>query len=143
MLNNKSPTETTTFRHPPYTYLHLSLFTIPSSNHATRAGPTKPPELDAVTALQHLTSALQQSLGLVGTAIPIDILKIQDQDIWIRVPYEDGSAVVTAVSQWSSSANRVALRLRGRSAWLGGLVGRGNESELWTLETQRPQDYEV
>ena len=134
MPNSKPAIETTTtFRHPPYTYIHLSFTIVSTTNTSTRAQSTKPAEVDAITALQYLTAALQQSLGLTGTAIPVDILKIEDQDIWVRVPYEDGSAVMAAVSQWSSPARGVALRVKGRSAWLGGLVGRGDESKLWSL----------
>ena len=135
MPATKPNTETTTtFRHPPYTYLHLSLTTVLTSNSVTRAQLAKAAELDAITALQYLTSALQQSLGLTGTAIPVDILRIENQDMWIRVPYDDGSAVMAAVSQWSSAAKGVALRVRGRGAWLGGLVGKSDEGKLWSLE---------
>lgn len=133
MTSNHQATETTTsFRHPPYTYLHLSLVTLPSASplHHQLSRPTP---LDAITALSYLTSALQQALGLTGTAITIDILKVEDLDVWIRVPYEDGSAVMAAISQWSSPTKGAALRVRGRGAWLGGLVGKGIGSKLWSL----------
>ena len=116
---------TTTLRNPPYTYLHLSLITTTTS----------PPPLDTVTVLSYLQSALTQYLGLHGAAIPIDVLQVDDQDAYIRMPYEDGSAVVAAVSQWQSRDGKVGLRVKGRSAWLGGLLGREANAKLWTLET--------
>ena len=136
MPSGKPSTESTaTFRHSPYTYLHLSLLILPNTNplsHQSTQSSSNTP-LDDITALSHLTAALQQSLGLTGTAIPIDILKIENQDVWIRVPYDDGSAVMAAVSQWSSPAKGVGWRVRGRSVWLGGLVGR-EDGRLWSLE---------
>ena len=116
---------TITLRKPPYTYLHISLI---SSN-------TSPPLLDTVTVLSYLQSALTQYLGLHGAAIPIDVLKVDDQDAYIRMPYDDGSAVVAAASQWQSRDGKVGLRVKGRSAWLGGLLGREADAKLWTLET--------
>src|SRR5271163_4408291 len=85
---------TYTLRGSPYTYLHLSLTNITKS--------TDRAALDDITARTYLTSALSQYLGLTGSAIPIDILKVADQDLWIRVPEQDASAVVAAVGQWAN-----------------------------------------
>ncbi|KAI4177843.1 MAG: hypothetical protein LQ343_000307 [Gyalolechia ehrenbergii] len=85
------------------------------------------PAIDILTARTYLTSALQQYLGLAGTAISIDFLKVQGRDIWVRVPREDGAAFVGAVSGWVGSGG-VAWRIRGKSEWLGSLVaGDGRE----------------
>ncbi|MCJ1439479.1 hypothetical protein MMC27_008873 [Xylographa pallens] len=111
-----SPTSSTTLP-LPYTYLHLSLLT-PSSLSQKPA-----PPIDAITARTYLTSALNQFLGLTGTAIAIDILKIEGRDCWIRVAREDGAAVEQAVVAWAGEG--VAWRIRGVGGWLGGLVGRG------------------
>lgn len=78
---------------------------------------------------------MTQYLGLHGAAIPIDVLKVDDQNAYIRMSYDDGSAVVAAVSQWQSRDGKVGLRVKGRSAWLGGLLGREANARLWTLET--------
>lgn len=45
--------------------------------------------------------------------------------MWIRVPREDGSAVVAAVSGWVGGSGResVGWRVRGKGEWLERLVG--------------------
>ena len=115
---------TTTIRSLPFTYLHLSLI--------TPATLTKPiarlPEVDILTVRTHLTSALSQFLGITGTAIPIDILKVESRDCWIRVPREDGQAVLQAVTAWTGDG--VAWRIMGSGGWLGAVVG-GNGRELF------------
>lgn len=79
------------------------------------------PTVDVLTARTYLTSALQQFLGMTGTAIPIDFLKVEGMDVWIRVPREDGAIVVSAVTGWIGSEG-TAWRIRGKGEWLGGLV---------------------
>lgn len=112
-----SQTRTLTIRHPPHTYLHLTLF--PSSSSHPNTTDTTP---DILTLRTHLTTALQQFLGLSGTAIPIDILKIEGSECWIRVPREDAGMVVGAlgggVGGW---------RVVGRGEWLGVVAGGGGE----------------
>ncbi|RMZ78645.1 hypothetical protein DV738_g3712, partial [Chaetothyriales sp. CBS 135597] len=91
--------------------------------------------LDPVTVLSYLNSALQSYLGLSGTAIPVDVLKTQNEDAWIRIPFEDASAVIASLSQWSgrSGAGGVQLRVKGSGTWLGGLVAASEDEELlWT-----------
>ena len=118
-----------TLRGAPYTYLHLSITKI--------AEPTPRVPLDAITARTYLTSALAQYLGLTGTAIPIDILKVTGQHFWIRVPREDASAVVVAVGQWANSLVGVSLKVEARGEWLGGVVAGGEmeRNKLFSLET--------
>lgn len=108
--------QTVTIRNLPWTYLHLTLI---SSSDIMSASTT--PATDILTARAHLTSALQQFLGLAGTAISIDFLKVQDRDVWVRVPREDSTAFVGALSGWIGS-DGVAWRIRGKSEWLGSLV---------------------
>ncbi len=115
-----------TLRSPPWTYLHLSVQTTPSKP----INPSSPAALDAITARTFLTAALQQFLGLTGTAIPIDLLKIEGHDVWIRVPREDGSAVVAALGGWTGrgeSGANVGWRVRGWDDWLFKLVGGTGE----------------
>ncbi|KAB8300233.1 hypothetical protein EYC80_000446 [Monilinia laxa] len=79
-----------TIRAPPFSYIHLELQT----------SPLKKQQLDDITAKSYLTSALTQFLGLHGAAIPIDILKTEGKDVWIRVMREDTSAAVAALGGW-------------------------------------------
>jgi len=126
-------TETTfVLRNPPYSYLHLCI-----SNQAATSGSHKQKEhleLDEVTVVSHMTSALNQYLGLTGTAIPIDILKVQASEAWVRLPHEDESAVVAALTQWVGKGG-ASMRILGRGTWLGALSSGTDDTELWSLET--------
>ncbi|KAI4723881.1 hypothetical protein E4T49_08390 [Aureobasidium sp. EXF-10728] len=77
-------------------------------------------QLDALTAHLHLRAALSQFLGLHGTAIPVDILKLHDNDVHIRVPNEDASAVVVAVGGWVGKAGE-GWRVKSSTSWGLGL----------------------
>ncbi|KAJ5586353.1 hypothetical protein N7450_006140 [Penicillium hetheringtonii] len=118
-----------TSRNPPWTYLKLQL--------------SSPQPLDALSARTYLSSALSQLLGLAGTAIPIDILKIENKDTanaeqnqsysnisnnydcaWVRVPREDSAAVVAALSSWiggsgTGSGSSVAWRVCAKGEFPG------------------------
>ncbi|KAJ5099799.1 hypothetical protein N7532_006800 [Penicillium argentinense] len=134
-----------TSRNPPWTYLKLQLIPQPDASSLQ--------PLDALSARTYLSSALSQFLGLTGTAIPIDILKIgndatpksaEKQSLppsmtkkydcaWIRVPREDSAAVVAALSSWiggssSGSGANVAWRVCAKGNYLGALVaGSGKD----------------
>lgn len=112
-----------TIRNPPYTYLHLSLLasTLPFQS---------PADVDILTARAYLTSALSQFLGLTGTAVPIDFLKIEGRDTWIRVPREDSAAVVGALSHWVGKDVAVSWRVKAKGEWLGAVVS-GDGSHLF------------
>ncbi|KAJ5165347.1 uncharacterized protein N7500_007177 [Penicillium coprophilum] len=123
-----------TSRNPPWTYLKLKLIPQPGS---------APQPLDPLSARTYLSSALSQFLGLTGTAIPIDILKIENASpsitkydiVWIRVPREDVSAVVSAVSSWiggnnSAGSADVAWRVCAKGNFLGALVA-GSGADLF------------
>lgn len=88
---------------------------IPHSHHAIKNF-----TVDALTARSYLISALSQFLGLMGTSIGVDILKIENPssplpeqkererrgdvpNVWIRVPRDDGAAVLAALSSWVGS----------------------------------------
>ncbi len=131
----ESPAETfDTLRHPPYTYIHLSLVKLPSPDNPRQSANVA--TLDSITALTYLNSALQAYLGLTGTAIPIDILKIEGMNVWIRVPFEDASAVIASASHWSGMRDGMGLQLRVKASgtWLGGLVANTSDAKLWALE---------
>lgn len=115
-----------TIRAPPFTYLHLTLLVSSSST----AGPVP---LDLLTVRTYITAALQQFLGLTGTAIPVDFLKIEGRDVWVRVPREDGAAVASAVGGWVGGGRGgedgvVGWRVLRWGDWLGAVVaGDGRE----------------
>ncbi|WEW56610.1 ribonuclease P [Emydomyces testavorans] len=131
-------TITFTSHRPEWAYIHLELVTQPSEPSTEF--------LDLLTARTYLTSALSQFLGLSGTAIPIDILKLQTEELptvtasakrkirnmlWIRVPHDDAAAVIAAVSSWVGGGGvAVAWKIRGKGSWLGALVG-GTGRELF------------
>lgn len=110
-----------TIRDPPWAYVHLERLSF--------AG--KSPPLDAVTAQLYLTAALSQFLGLHGAAIPFDILKIEEQDLWIRLPAEDRSALIAAVGGWVSS-NGEGWRVKGWSSWDANATNREHGQDLFT-----------
>ncbi|KAJ5752044.1 hypothetical protein N7520_008961 [Penicillium odoratum] len=122
-------TITFTSRNPPWTYLKLQLIPQPGSSSLQ--------PLDDLSARTYLSAALSQFLGLTGTAIPIDILKIelasstaQKYDTaWIRVPRDDGAPVVGALSSWVGSGSvNVAWRVCAKGNYLGALVaGSGRD----------------
>ena len=118
-------TATITLRNPPYSYFHLRLQALENQNQQA---------FDELTLRSYLTTALQQYLGVTGTAIPIDILKLEDLNAWIRVPRDDEVAVTAAVSQWVGTKG-VSLKIEARGTWLGGIVARGRRNRnLWTLQ---------
>ncbi|RJE20017.1 hypothetical protein PHISCL_07646 [Aspergillus sclerotialis] len=115
--------------------------TITNPSHSRINQPNTTTALDDLTARTFLTSALSQFLGLTGTAIPIDILKIsegqpQNQNtVWIRVPREDASAVVAALSSWvggskASGGGNAAWRICAKGNFLGALVA-GSGADLF------------
>ncbi|KAF2840370.1 hypothetical protein M501DRAFT_991378 [Patellaria atrata CBS 101060] len=123
-------TRTTRTLLPTYTYLHLTFLSSRQPNSSNIQSVSLPP-LDAITAITHLTSALRAYLGLHGTAIPIDILKIENRDAWVRCPASDGAGVVAALASWvgrgSGEEGDVSWRVRGRSGWIGKLLDGGSD----------------
>ena len=121
---NDSPTQRLiTLKDLPSTYFHLSL--IRSGSQWEDA-----PPLDLVTVRAYLTAALQQFLGLTGAAIPIDILKVENNDTWIRAPGEDGRAIQGALSQWVGKEGSVSWRIHSSGAFIGS-VSAGDGSDLF------------
>ena len=95
---------------------------------ASICSPTTLEAIDTITARLHLMAALEQFLGVTGTAIPTDILKVDGREVLIRVPREDASFVIGALSGWTG--NGVAWRVRRSGIWLQGVV-RGNGQDLF------------
>jgi ribonuclease P/MRP protein subunit POP8 len=119
-----------TLRDPPYAYFRLSL---------QSGQPRQVAAVDDITLRSYLTAALQQYLGLTGTAISVDILQTEGSSAVIRVPSDDETAVAAAVSQWTTAkgGGALSLRIEARGAWLGGVVGRTSpdNGKLWTPES--------
>lgn len=93
------------------------------------------PDLDILTVRSHLTSGLNQFLGLTGAAISVDILKVDQNVCWIRVPREDLRAVIAAMGQWigtGESNSKVAWKLKASGNWLGSLVASQGIQDTWT-----------
>lgn len=102
-----------TLQQPPWSYIRLQ--------HLTSS--TNPGDLDAVTAHLHLTAALTQFLGLHGAAIPFDILKLEGQDVWIRLQHEDSSSLIAAAGGWVSTKGE-GWRVKGSRSWDANALGK-------------------
>jgi ribonuclease P/MRP protein subunit POP8 len=125
-VRDKYSETTFTLRRPPYTYLHLTCKQL-STNSTS--------QLDNVMARSYIHAALSQFLGLTGTAIETNPLKVEGKEIWLRVPTEASSAVVAAVSQWTSLTQGLSLQVKSKGTWLAAVVARGTtDDELWTME---------
>jgi ribonuclease P/MRP protein subunit POP8 len=105
--NASTTLHTNTLRQPPWTYFHLSLFT-------TAPGQ---PSLDAISARQNLNSAMTRFLGLTGSSIPLDILQLEGQELWVRVPRDNSRAFHEAVSAWIGGG-QARFVVKGRDDWL-------------------------
>jgi ribonuclease P/MRP protein subunit POP8 len=112
-----------TIQTQPFSYLHLTLIADPSPK-----GP-----IDIITFRTHLTSALTQFLGLTGSAIPIDILKVDGRDIWIRMAKDDLNALISAVGGWVGGGDEfgVGWRVKGSGNWLGAISHEQEVSKMW------------
>lgn len=113
---------TFSIRSPTWSYIRLQHL------HSTSVKPAE--ALDGVTAHLHLTAALSTFLGLHGSAIPIDILKIEDQDLWIRVPSEDRAALIAAVGGWIGGSGS-GWRVKGWSCWDVNAFGKDGGQDLF------------
>lgn len=109
-------------RKPDWSYIHLQ--------HLSSSNASSTQALDGVTAQLHLNAALSTFLGLHGSAIPIDLLQLKEQDVWIRVPAEDRAAVIAAAGGWTSK-NGEGWRVKGWSHWNASALGRDAGQDLF------------
>lgn len=80
-----------------------------------------------------------QFLGLTGSAISIDILKVEGRECWVRVPREGLSPLIAAVGGWVGGSGagaggmeeRVGWRVRGSGNWLSALLAQQDEARIW------------
>ncbi|KAG6353904.1 hypothetical protein INS49_005161 [Diaporthe citri] len=109
----------TTIKNSAYAYAHLELIT---TNNIL---------LDELQIRSYLTSALKQFLGATGSGMPIDILKVQGKESWVRVPRQDLGAFAAALTAWSGSGASTGFVIRAAGDWLGALMGRHDQRRLW------------
>ncbi|KFY33530.1 hypothetical protein V494_07543 [Pseudogymnoascus sp. VKM F-4513 (FW-928)] len=115
---------TKTIKNPSFSYAFLE--------YISDGQPTS--DLDILTVRSHLTSGLNQFLGITGAAISVDILKVDKNGCWIRVPREDLRAVIAAMGQWIGTGegnSKVAWKLKASGNWLGSLVASQGVQETW------------
>jgi ribonuclease P/MRP protein subunit POP8 len=115
---------TKTIKNPSFSYAYLE--------YISDGQPTS--DLDILTVRSHLTSGLNQFLGLTGSAISVDILKVDQKGCWIRVPREDLRAVIAAMGQWVGAGEgnaKVAWKLKASGNWLGSLVASQGIQDTW------------
>ena len=111
---------------PPFSFVCLELV----SDAAART------RLDEITVRTYITSALTQFLGLTGSAISVDIVKVRKRECWIRVPREDLSPVVAAVGGWmggNDAEGRVGWKVKASGNWLSALVADRESENLWEI----------
>lgn len=115
---------TCTIRAPAFSYAHLEMI----------GNSTDVVELDAIQVRTYCTTALTQFLGVSGQAISVDILKVDGAGCWLRIPRDDLGAFAAAITAWQGSregGTHLTFCIKGCSDWLGTLVGRNGEDQLW------------
>lgn len=117
---------TKTIKTPQFSYACLQLISETTASIDT--------SLDAVTVRSYLGSALTQFLGITGSAISIDILKVEGDECWVRVLREDLSPLLAAVGGWvggPKGEGKIGWRVKGSENWLSVLIAQGEESHVW------------
>ncbi|KAH7266773.1 uncharacterized protein BKA55DRAFT_533577 [Fusarium redolens] len=118
---------TCTIKEPPFSYAHLQLITdAPSSSSSVT--------FDNLSLKSYCTAALRQFLGITGTAISIDILKVENSHAWVRLPRPDLGSFAAAITAWkgtNDNGEQVSLQLRQCSEWLGAMAGADGQDRLW------------
>jgi ribonuclease P/MRP protein subunit POP8 len=115
---------TRTIKTPQFSYIWLEL----------RSDPPNKVELDVLTVRSQLTAAFTQLFGLTGSAILVDILKVESSECWIRLPREDLSPAVAALGGWMGRVDgttEVSWKVKGSGNFLSSLVGRRDAANLW------------
>ncbi|KAM5342672.1 hypothetical protein ACJ41O_013638 [Fusarium nematophilum] len=118
---------TCTVKEPPFSYAHLELVTDDLANNTSIA-------LDNLLVKSYCTAALRQFLGITGVAIPLDILKVEGNHAWVRVPRPDLGSFSAAITAWPGTKDngvQVGLRIRQCADWLGAMVGTEGQDRLW------------
>ncbi|OHE93178.1 hypothetical protein CORC01_11495 [Colletotrichum orchidophilum] len=119
---------TCTIKTPAFSYAHLELISDSPRSQETL-------ELDNLQVRSYCSAALSQFLGATGSAIPIDILKVEAAQCWLRVPRQDLSPFAAAITAWagvSDQGKRQVLRVKQCSDYLGAIVGTDGQENLWS-----------
>jgi ribonuclease P/MRP protein subunit POP8 len=117
---------TRTIKAPYFSYICLELVS------DTGAGIN----LDEITVRSYITAALTQFLGLTGSSISVDIMKVQGKECWIRVPREDLSPVIAAVGGWvggNEADGSAGWKVNASGNWLSALVAERGVERLWDI----------
>lgn len=137
---------TKTIKTPSFSYAHLQVifstnippltFNPPSALKSITPAPevSSKNSLDMLTFRSHVTAALTLFLGLTGSAIDVDVLKIEGNECWVRVPREDLSAVLAALGGWTGKISldgKVGFNVKASGNWLGSIVSHREASEIW------------
>lgn len=110
--------------HAPFSYISLQIMSDPKDLF----------DPDVLTLRSHLRAAMIQFLGVTGSAISLDILKVYQRQCWIRVPREDLSSVVAALGGWAGDTEhegRVGWHVKSIGSWLSVLSARASSDDLW------------
>ena len=86
--------------------------------------------MDAISARQNLNNALTRFLGLTGSSIPLDIMKLEGPELWVRVPRDSSRAFHEAISAWvgGGQGGQARFVVKGKDDWLMKLVaGSGQQ----------------
>ncbi|CAK7264064.1 hypothetical protein SEPCBS57363_000881 [Sporothrix epigloea] len=121
-----------TISQPPFAYAQIEVIRI-SVLLGAGAG-TDQEGLDALQARSYCDAALKQFLGATGAAMPLDLLRLDGSQFWVRLPREDLSLFAAALASWntvSRNGTAMALRLKASGNWLGSLIGQTEQSSLW------------
>jgi hypothetical protein len=78
-----------------------------------------------LTAKQRINSALSKFLGVLGSSMRVDILQIDGQSLWVRVPRDCGNAFHEALSSWGADSTKYIVK--GRDDWLVKLLAYSPE----------------
>ncbi|CAK7567413.1 MAG: hypothetical protein SEPTF4163_005377 [Sporothrix epigloea] len=121
-----------TISRPPFAYAQVEV--IRNAVPLEAGAGTDQERLDALQARSYCDAALKQFLGATGAAMPLDLLKLDGSQFWVRLPREDLSLFAAALTSWNSASRNgtaVAMRLKASGNWLGSLIGQTEQSSLW------------
>ncbi|KAK2009373.1 hypothetical protein LZ32DRAFT_608533 [Colletotrichum eremochloae] len=120
---------TCTIKTPPFSYARLELVADSPQPHEAAES------LDNLQVRSYCNAALRQFLGATGSAIPIDILKVDGNQCWLRVPRPDLSPFAAAITAWagiSEQGDRRVLQVKQCSDYLGPMAGADGQDKLWS-----------
>ncbi|KAL5594777.1 hypothetical protein BROUX41_001691 [Berkeleyomyces rouxiae] len=125
--NGKRATvRTCAIRNPEFAYVRLEL----TSTSPIPSGTC----LDPIQVRSNLSAALTYFMGITGNSIHPDVLKVDGPTAWVRVPNPDLHHLMAALTSWSGweqDGMRYNLRATDAGTWLGYLLNRRDEENVW------------